>query len=88
MLSTYLLTTLSLLASNALCVATPTLSRQNDTDAAALTPPATEFLFTVTIEAAGATELGQTPLGQRLFSPIQGGTFSGPHLQGEYTGSL
>ncbi|PSR75490.1 hypothetical protein BD289DRAFT_334983, partial [Coniella lustricola] len=47
-------------------------------------PPATEYLFSVTLDTAPPTVLGQTPLGQRIFGPIQGGTFSGPDLQGKW----
>lgn len=45
--------------------------------------PALKYLFTANITSGVPTVLGETPAGQRIFSPVVGGTFSGPGISGE-----
>lgn len=45
--------------------------------------PALKYLFTANITSGVPTALGETPTGQRVFSPVVGGTFSGPEMKGK-----
>ena len=44
---------------------------------------ATDFLFDMSVELEGVTNVGATPLGRRLIFYVKGGTFEGPKLRGE-----
>ncbi|KAJ0114557.1 hypothetical protein J7T55_004801 [Diaporthe amygdali] len=63
---------LSLLALSAVAIAGP---RQPS-------PPALTYLFTANITSGPTISLGSTPLGDRVFEPIIGGSFTGPKLSG------
>lgn len=65
---------------------TTTVAGPAPTPRTAPAAPATQYLFTVAISSAAPIELGDTPAGQRAFQPISGGNFSGPGLQGKFTG--
>ncbi|KAL2292757.1 hypothetical protein FJTKL_07829 [Diaporthe vaccinii] len=45
-------------------------------------PPALTYLFSLNITSGPAINIGSTPLGDRVFEPIIGGSFSGPKLSG------
>ena len=45
--------------------------------------PRLEFLYTLTAELGAPTTIGDTPHGQRLIVPVNGGTFEGPRLKGK-----
>lgn len=45
--------------------------------------PNLTYLFTVNITTTPSLPIGTTPMGNRQFAPITGGSFSGPRLQGE-----
>ncbi len=49
------------------------------------TPPPleTEFVYEAIVSIDAPVEVGKTPLGQRRFIPITGGSFAGPKLKGE-----
>lgn len=49
---------------------------------AAVAPLQTEFVYEAVVEIAAPVEVGATPLGQRRYIPITGGTFEGPRLRG------
>ena len=42
-----------------------------------------ELLYKVDISVETGTELGKTPLGQRIVYSVKGGTFEGPKLKGK-----
>lgn len=67
---------LSLLALAAVAMAGP---RQPSPPAPALT-----YLFSLNITSGPAINIGSTPLGDRVFEPILGGSFSGPKLSGKF----
>ncbi|MDQ8203486.1 DUF3237 family protein [Pelagicoccus sp. SDUM812003] len=46
-------------------------------------PIETEFVYEAIVEIEAPVEVGKTPLGQRRFIPITGGTFEGPKLKGD-----
>lgn len=46
-------------------------------------PLQTEFVYEAIVSIDAPVEVGKTPLGQRRFIPITGGTFEGPKLKGE-----
>lgn len=48
------------------------------------TKPELSYLFTVNITTSPSVPIGTTPLGDRRFEPITGGSFSGPRLQGKF----
>jgi hypothetical protein len=52
--------------------------------AAAVAPPAprTEFAYEAVVDVGPLVSIGDSPLGERRFVPITGGSFSGPGLQG------
>lgn len=74
-----------MLASNLLSLLPLALSAMASPLAAQAAPafPPASYLFTVNLTSGPPVELGQTPLGQRNFGPISGGTFAGPGLSGE-----
>lgn len=45
-------------------------------------PLQTEFAYEAIVSIDAAVEVGATPLGQRRYIPITGGTFAGPRLRG------
>lgn len=45
--------------------------------------PGLELLYRSVVTLSPAVEAGETPLGQRRFIPITGGTFEGPKMKGE-----
>ena len=49
---------------------------------AAVAPLQTEFVYEAVVEIAAPVEVGATPLGQRRYIPITGGTFEGSRLRG------
>ena len=49
---------------------------------AAVAPLRTEFVYEAVVEIAAPVEVGATPLGQRRYIPITGGTFEGSRLRG------
>lgn len=46
-------------------------------------PPALTYLFSLNITSGATISIGSTPLGDRVFEPITGGSFSGPKLSGK-----
>ena len=46
-------------------------------------PPALTYLFSLNITSGATINIGTTPLGDRVFEPIIGGSFDGPELSGE-----
>jgi len=44
--------------------------------------PSLSHLFTMRITAGAGLDMGQGPLGRRVFAPVTGGTFEGPRLKG------
>lgn len=52
--------------------------------ASATTPPKPNltFLYSVTFTGSAPIDFGSTPLGNLAFTPLSGGTFSGPRLNG------
>lgn len=44
--------------------------------------PALTYLFSLNITSGQPIVIGSTPLGDRVFEPIVGGSFSGPKLSG------
>lgn len=56
----------------------------SETDAAkAIATPQLELIFTATVTLDPPQELGQTKYGKRRIIGINGGTFSGPNMQGQ-----
>lgn len=47
-------------------------------------PPALTYLFSLNITSGATISIGSTPLGDRVFEPILGGSFSGPKLSGKF----
>lgn len=47
-------------------------------------PPALTYLFSLNITSGPTISIGSTPLGDRVFEPIIGGSFSGPKLSGKF----
>ena len=47
-----------------------------------LPEPGFDFLFGLSLEVGSPTFLGRTPAGERRVIGVEGGTFSGPHLEG------
>ncbi|ROW16612.1 hypothetical protein VPNG_01614 [Cytospora leucostoma] len=63
-----------------LALAASVLAAKNQTGP---TKPDLTYLFTVNITTSPAVDIGTTPFGQRIFSPVTGGSFSGPQLEGK-----
>lgn len=70
---------LSLLALAAVAMAGP---RQPSSPAPS--PPDLTYLFSLNITSGPPINIGTTPLGDRVFEPIVGGSFSGPKLSGRF----
>lgn len=45
--------------------------------------PGLELLYRSVVKLSPAVEVGKTPLGERRFIPIVGGTFEGPRMKGQ-----
>lgn len=46
--------------------------------------PPLNYLFSLNITSGQPIVIGSTPLGDRVFEPIVGGSFSGPKLSGKF----
>jgi hypothetical protein len=70
-----------LLAGCAAMLAAPLAAQQGQ--GAPPADPGLELLYRSVVKLSPAVEVGQTPLGERRFIPIIGGTFEGPEMKGE-----
>ncbi|KAF3765177.1 hypothetical protein M406DRAFT_70325, partial [Cryphonectria parasitica EP155] len=82
-----LFTSLLGLAAAASALPTTKLSARSANNTAP-TAPALAYLFTLYLEDGTLTDLGSTPLGTQVFEPVQGGSFTGPAIEGTVIGGL